>query len=184
MPRRPLTAIAHTAVAGVLGAGDLAIDATVGNGHDTLFLAGQVHPGGRVAGFDIQADALQAARTRLRDAGLEEGVTLYARGHERLVDSVPADWRERVGAVMFNLGYLPGGDKRRVTRAATTLAAFDQACSLLRRGGLVTLLVYRGHAGGSDEAAAVAARLDRLSSDFAVTTEDSPGPVLYLVSRR
>ena len=71
MTQRPLTTLAQQAVAAVLGPGGLAVDATVGNGHDTLFLARRVAPRGRVFGFDIQPAALAGARRRLAAAGLE-----------------------------------------------------------------------------------------------------------------
>lgn len=179
-----LTELAQRAVSEAVHPGDRAIDATVGNGHDTLFLAGRVAPGGRVVGFDVQPQALDAARARLHAAGLDGLFTPVHAGHEQMIERVPADWRGRVAAVMFNLGYLPGGDKTRVTRAETTLAALEQALALLRVGGLVSLLVYRGHTGGGAEAAAVADRVAGLDGRFAVTRHASPGPLLYLVVRR
>ncbi|MCB1792528.1 MAG: methyltransferase domain-containing protein [Gammaproteobacteria bacterium] len=184
MRRPPLTAVAQHAVAEVVGSGDRVVDATVGNGHDTLFLARQVAPDGRVIGFDVQPAALDATLTRLREAGLDGVATLLASGHEHLHDAVPAGWRGDVGAVMFNLGYLPGGDKTRITQAPTTLAALDQAAALLRAGGLLSLLVYRGHAGAADEAAAVASWVGDQAGRFETRRHDSPGPILYLLRKR
>jgi hypothetical protein len=183
MTHRPLTELAQQAVAKVLHSGDLAIDATVGNGHDTLFLARRVAPDGRLIGFDVQHQALDSARDRLRAAGMQPLTALLQCGHERMAQQVPPEWAGRVGAVMFNLGYLPGGDKTRITAAATTVAALDQAATLLRVGGLISLLVYRGHGGADDEVKAVAAWLDRLGSHFQVTRHDSPGPRLYLIEK-
>jgi len=184
MTRRPLTRLAQDAVAAHLGAGDRAVDATVGNGHDTVFLARATTPGGLVIGFDIQSPALTGARARLQAEGLSDAVTLVHAGHERMAAHVPGDWHGDVAAIMFNLGYLPGGDKRVITRAPTTLAALDQALALLRPGGVLSLLLYRGHPGAGDEVDAVSAWTQALAPGFRLCCHDSAGPVLYLVERR
>lgn len=143
-----LTEYAHRVVAKVLGPGYAAVDATVGNGHDTRFLLDRVGPDGFVWGFDIQADALSNTLAR---CGEHPNLRLIHQGHENL-----ASWVNKpVRAVMFNLGYLPSGDKSLVTQLDTTLKAVRTAMSLLAPGGILTILVYRGHPGGSEEAAAV-----------------------------
>ena len=184
MTRVSLTRVAHENLARHLQPGDLAVDATVGNGHDTLFLAQQVSPDGRVIGFDVQSVALDAARRLLDDAGLATLVDLRQRGHERLAETLPADWHGRVAAVTFNLGYLPGGDKQLITRAATTLPALQQALAALRRGGLVSLMVYRGHPGAADEVDAVDSWIRDLDTRYRATRHESPGPLLHLIERR
>ncbi|MGI6576316.1 MAG: class I SAM-dependent methyltransferase [bacterium] len=132
----------------VLHYGDLAVDATAGNGHDTVFLAKAVGPGGRVWAFDIQAQALEQVRLRLeKESLLHHHVTLLQVGHEKMAVHVPAG----VGAIMFNLGYLPGGDHNIITRPETTLTAVNAGLGLLRRGGIMTLIVYPGHQGGREE---------------------------------
>jgi SAM-dependent methyltransferase len=183
MTRRPLTIDAQQAIAAVLGPGDLAVDTTVGNGHDTLFLARCIAPHGRVFGFDVQQTALSSARSRLAAAGLAGLVDFELCGHERMRERLPAAWHGRVAAVMFNLGYLPGADKTLVTRAETTLAALDQAVALLRPGGLISLLLYRDHAGAADEVAAVEGWLGRLDRGLRLSSHASPGPVLHLLAR-
>lgn len=183
MTQPPLTRVAHETLAQHLQAGDLAVDATVGNGHDTLFLARQVAPDGRVIGFDIQSMALDAARRRLKDANLAGCVELHRRGHECLAETLPADWHGRVAAVAFNLGYLPGGDKRLITGAATTLPGLQQALSVLRPGGLLSLLVYLGHQGASAEVDAVDRWVRGLDIHHRVVVIESPGPKLYLIER-
>ncbi len=133
--------------------GDWVVDATLGNGHDTLFLCRQVGPGGHVFGFDVQAAAVEATRARLAAAGVPgECFTLFHLGHERLGEALPTEAKGRLAAVMFNLGYLPGSDKQCITRTATTLAAVTQALEWLRPGGLLTVAVYPGHEGGAEEA--------------------------------
>lgn len=183
MNERPLTAIAHDALCEVLHGDDRAIDATVGNGHDTLFLAGRVGPHGHVIGFDIQPAALAAARSRLSAAGLDANATLLACGHERLGVEIPPDWVGTVAAVMFNLGYLPGGDKGLITRADTTLAALRQALPVLRIGGLISLMVYPGHPGADAEVRVVDDWLAQIGDQYRVTCHASPGPNLYLIER-
>ena len=190
MIHRSLTQLAHQAIAEHLGAGDLAIDATVGNGHDTRFLAGLVGETGRVIGFDIQVEALNAARRLLAGDRLLERVQLLPVGHQAMGRHIPQDRGHRLQAVMFNLGYLPGGDKRIVTRPDSTLRALRQALDHLAPQGLLSLMAYRGHPGGMAEFEAVKDFLGQLSPErFKVGTEYSgpakqPGPVLFLVSNQ
>ncbi len=149
-----------------LSPGDIVVDATAGNGHDTLFLAQRVCPGGHVYAFDLQADALTSSRARLREAGFDaESVTFIHAGHEMLAANLPASMAGQIRAVMFNLGYLPGGDKALITRLETTLAALTQAADYLGEGGLITVVAYPGHAGGREEADAVQGWMQRLSPD-------------------
>ncbi len=183
MRNRPLTGVAQQALSGIVQAGDLAIDATVGNGHDLLFLAQQVGTEGQVMGFDVQATALRQAQARLAGAGLVHRVSLRLCGHEHMVAALPVDWPGKVAAVMFNLGYLPGFDKSLVTRPETTVLALSQALSILRAGGLISLLAYRGHPGGGAEVAALDAWLAQRGHQCRVVRHDSPGPILYLVER-
>jgi len=181
---------AHAALSDILDEGAIAIDATVGNGHDTLFLAREVGVSGKVYGFDIQEQALDTAYKRLQEEGLEGRVSLYHAGHEAMAVVLPESVAGRVKAVMFNLGYLPGGDKGRTTGINTTLAALEQARTLLAPGGAISVLAYTGHPGGREEAEAVKAWVAGLSADFyevAVTVPPSKGavaPEWVLISRR
>lgn len=131
--------------------GDRVVDATCGNGHDTLFLAELVGPVGRVWALDIQDAALAATAQRLEAAGCGERVELVNGGHERLAELVPGP----VTAVVFNLGFLPGAENGTITTPATTGAALGQAAELLLPGGIVTVAVYTGHPGGPEEEAVV-----------------------------
>lgn len=164
-----------------LAAGDRVIDATMGNGHDTLLLARLVAPNGRVAAFDIQPAAVENTRQRLTEAGLLDNVTLHLVSHDRLLTTLGPDWPGRVAAVTFNLGYLPGGDKSLITRARTTVAALDQALGTLHPGGLLSLMLYRGHPGANEETAAVQHWLTELPEGCRVEVRESRGPILYLV---
>ena len=181
---RSLTRIAHERLAARLTPGCFAVDATAGNGHDTLFLAQQVQSAVRVAAFDIQRQALENTNERLRQAGQVAQVELFHVGHQHMLRELPADWRGKVAAVTFNLGYLPGSDKQTITQADNTLMALDQALQLLEPGGLLSLLVYRGHPGGQEEAAAVAEWLAQHTTGIETEVHESAGPVLYLGTRR
>lgn len=136
--------------------GDTAVDATMGNGHDTLFLARLVGDGGKVHAFDIQAEAAASTRRRLADAAIPpERCELHLADHAQLLAVLPPETIGQIAAVLFNLGYLPGGDHRVITSPASTVAALDAALTALRPGGVLTAVVYPGHEGGAAEAAAV-----------------------------
>lgn len=155
---------AHRIARRALSPGDWAIDATAGNGHDTCALAEAVGPGGCVWGFDVQAQALRTTRRRLDEHDLSERVTLFKQGHETMPDALPPEAEGHVAAVMFNLGYLPGGpDKTRTTTPETTLPALQAAAALLAEGGVLTVVCYTGHPGGAEEAQAVRRWAEALS---------------------
>ncbi|MFK8036232.1 MAG: class I SAM-dependent methyltransferase [Hyphomicrobiales bacterium] len=157
------TELAHHLIGKSLHSGDWALDATVGNGHDTLFLAKSVGQSGRVFGFDVQSTAI--AETAKRVDGYSQ-VTLFQVGHEMLSDYLPKD--AQLSVAMFNLGYLPGGPREIITGADTTVAALDQALARLKIGGLVTLVLYSGHCGGDTEASTVQAFTKNLGEEFTV----------------
>jgi precorrin-6B methylase 2 len=134
--------------------GDAVIDATAGNGHDTLFLSRLVGEAGRVWAFDVQEAAVLETRRRLAEAGVANATVIHS-GHETMREQVPAEWHGRLNAIMFNLGYLPGSDKSIITLTETTLSAITTALNLLKPGGLLTIAVYPGHDGGNDEQRAI-----------------------------
>jgi hypothetical protein len=146
-----LVSKAHFLVKPCLYPGALAIDATVGNGYDTLFLAEQVGATGKVFGFDIQQAALDTTRSRLDRANLSEYVTLILASHALMAEKIPVPYHGKISAVMFNLGYLPCGDKTIMTLTDSTLPALNSACQLLSSRGIISVLAYPGHAGGDIE---------------------------------
>lgn len=136
--------------------GGIAVDATAGNGYDTLFLARHAGESGRVYAFDTQAQAVEATRRRVAAAGPGAApVVCVCLGHEQ----APAWLAERgcapLAAVTFNLGYLPGGDKSLTTQPATTCVALAGMAPLLAAGGLLTVVMYPAHEGGGAERDAV-----------------------------
>src|ERR1700724_4857781 len=116
-----LTAAASSWIEAALFDGALAVDATVGNGYDTLFLAHRVGPKGKVLGFDVQKAALAGAREILKFVGSIDRVSLIHDSHSRLADYLPAG--ADIEGAMFNLGYLPRGNRQIITRPDTTIMA-------------------------------------------------------------
>ncbi|MBQ8619279.1 MAG: methyltransferase domain-containing protein [Clostridia bacterium] len=127
--------------------GDTVVDATMGNGKDTLFLCGLVGETGHVYAFDVQAEAVERTRERVQEAGYETRTTLLLAGHETMAEHVNGP----VQAVMFNLGWLPGAEHIVTTRTETTLRAVSAALNLIAPGGIVTVCVYPGHEEGTRE---------------------------------
>lgn len=127
--------------------GDIAVDATAGNGHDTLFLANLVGDDGYVYAFDVQKDAVDATLNRLLDNALEHRALVLRDGHENVAKYIT----KPVAAAIFNLGYLPGSDHSIVTKSNTTVQAIESLLSLLKVGGMIVLVVYHGHEGGKEE---------------------------------
>jgi len=163
----------HLLAREILEPADLAVDLTAGKGRDTCMLAEAVGSTGRVVAFDIQLEALAAARQNLAVTGClvtdrpadqllpaAAGVYLVHACHTALEHLV----RGPVKVVMANLGYLPGGDQEIVTSAETTVAALEQALRLLTKGGRLLVTVYPGHPGGAQEGEAVQQLFTRLSS--------------------
>lgn len=131
--------------------GETVVDATVGNGHDTLFLAQLVGEEGHVFGFDIQKGAIHNTTKRLEEEGLINIVTLFHQGHEELSTSIPPHYHGKIKGAIFNLGYLPGGDKSVVTKPNTTITAIRQLIEMLAPEGMIVLVIYHGHAEGAIE---------------------------------
>lgn len=148
-------AFAHRLVTNALSPGGIAVDATVGNGHDTVVLSEAVGGEGCVYGFDVQDEAIARTKDRLETETASAKIHLHQVGHEEMAAHLPEEQHGRVGAVMFNLGYLPGSDSSRTTRPKTTVSALSAAVELLRPGGVVTIVIYTGHDGGPEEADAV-----------------------------
>lgn len=131
--------------------GDTVIDATLGNGHDSLYLANLVGETGKVYGFDVQKEAILSSKTRLEQQGLLERVTIFHNGHEQLTEMIPAEHHGKIAAAIFNLGYLPGSDKTIVTKPETTIAAIEQLLKIMAPEGIIVLVIYHGHEEGAVE---------------------------------
>jgi len=185
-----LTRTAHDLIETVLRPGDRAIDATVGNGHDTLFLARCVGDTGRVFGFDIQSHALRKTSDKLAQQGMTARTTLFNVDHSKMGQTIPIDSRGKIKVVMFNLGYLPGGDKAITTQTANTVNAIAVAAGLTSAHGLISILAYPGHLEGALETSAVERYLYGLSAqEYNVrtlySTHPNPSaPRLFVVEKK
>lgn len=128
--------------------GDTAVDFTMGNGNDTLFLSKAVGESGKVFAFDIQEEALISTRAHLEENGAPENYTLICASHDRVKEFV----NEPIKAGMFNLGYLPRSGKKAVTTMRkTTMPAVEAALELLAPDGVLIIAIYPGHEEGALE---------------------------------
>ncbi|WP_297217262.1 class I SAM-dependent methyltransferase [uncultured Desulfovibrio sp.] len=164
-----LDSLVHAALRRALAAAaaPLLLDATLGNGHDCAFLLRCAPDHSLLLGLDVQPQALDAARARL--AGISRPdvrVQFFCQGHEhlaRLWETLPREDRQRpLMAAVFNLGWLPGGDKTCLTQAATTVAALDALVPRLAPQGCISLHCYTGNTGGAEEEAAILERVAAL----------------------
>lgn len=156
-----ITELAKEKIREVVRKGELVIDATAGNGHDTLFLAELTGVTGRVIAYDVQAEAIHRSRQRLLTAGFHN-TDFRHEDHSNLAQSGLN--AKSIAAIMFNLGYLPGGDHQIRTASNSTLQAIEAGLRLLRIGGVMTIACYRGHAGGKEETESVLNSLRHLCS--------------------
>lgn len=143
-------------------------DFTMGNGNDTLFMSRLAAQYGiNVYAFDIQAAALESTSAFLKKNGAAENYILINDSHSRLDEYVPQEGQMACG--MFNLGYLPGGDKSVTTLRSTTLEAIQKAVDRLTVGGVLTVTIYPGHPEGKIEGELIEKYLSSLSNhDFNV----------------
>lgn len=148
------TSIVHNFLKDRIKKGNIAIDATMGNGHDTLFLVNQVGDIGKVYSFDIQEVSLDNTKKLLLENNIllkKNNIELIVDGHENIDKYV----NEKVDAVTFNLGYLPGGNKDIITKPKTTIQSLNIVLSLLKKGGIISIVIYYGHLGGAEEKDAI-----------------------------
>ena len=165
--------------------GDICIDATMGNGNDTLLLSRLAGPDGQVLAFDIQEQALQAARQKLLRENAPANYTLFLESHTHMADHVKPD---SVSCIVFNFGYLPGGDHSLATRSETSIQALEQSLTLLKKGGLLSLCIYSGGDSGFEERDALLTWLKKLDShnylvirsDYYNRPNNPPLPVLVI----
>ena len=139
--------------------GDVAVDFTMGNGHDTEFLSKTVGESGHVYAFDVQKAAVESTAKNLAAAGCPQNYTLIHDSHHKVKDYVKVPFK----AGMFNLGWLPGGDKSITTLRETTMPAIEAAIELMDRDAILNVAVYPGHAEGEAEGKMICEYLASLS---------------------
>ncbi len=181
---------AHRMIRDMLRPGDCAVDATAGNGHDTLFLTRLTGPTGMVYAFEIQEAGCRATQQLMEDQGISPSAwALVHASHASMAAVIPASHSGHIAVILFNLGYLPGGDKSITTRTDTTLAGVKTGLDLLRPGGLMVIVVYPGHPGGDMEAAAVRAFAAGLSRpawqavDYLTLNSQTPAPGVIVIEK-
>ena len=183
------TDLAMHIIRGYIRPGDVIIDATCGNGHDTLkLLSGEPS---KLYGFDIQQNAIDATRSLLTEKGFgsrlkDETVKLICDSHENMEAYVTGP----VKAIVFNLGYLPGCDKTKTTTKDSTLKAVISALGLLAADGVICITMYSGHPEGAKEKSALlswAAKLEPGKYHTAyismINQKNSP-PEILLITRK
>lgn len=132
--------------------GDLCVDATMGNGNDTLLLSRLCGEKGRVLAFDIQKAAVEHTARHLSDNHAPENYRLILDSHENMAKYLQP---ESVSCMVFNLGYLPGGDHQMATRGDSSVRALQEGIGLLKKGGMISLCIYSGGDSGFEERDAV-----------------------------
>ena len=160
--RTPITQYCHERIEQMIREPILCIDATAGTGKDTAFLATLVGEKGRVISMDIQEMAIEQTKKRLAKEQLSDRVEVVLDSHAHM-DRYANEGS--VSLIMFNLGYLPGGDHNLSTKAETTIEALEKGLTLLRKGGMISLLIYSGGDSGFEEKNQVLAWLRELPDD-------------------
>ncbi|WP_200415880.1 tRNA (mnm(5)s(2)U34)-methyltransferase [Virgibacillus salexigens] len=140
---------AHYLLEGSIDKNETVIDATCGNGYDTLFLSNVVGKNGHVLAFDIQDDAIIATKQKLEENN-RTNVSVIQDSHANLQAYIPTN-EFLIGGAVFNLGYLPKSDKSIVTKGQSTINAINTILQYLKTSGLIVLVVYHGHEGGEEE---------------------------------
>lgn len=186
--RVSLTTKAHNIIQQFLAVGDYAIDATIGNGHDTLFLNKQIGKAGKVFGFDIQQQALDSTQSKLESEHISNNTLLFHISHSKMEQYIPTQFHGKIKVIMFNLGYLPGSDKSIITHTDSTLLALNQSLSLLAPSGMIAITAYPGHQGGAEETGQIKQWCNRLSTEqytvqIIYSSDNKTAPVLFIIHK-
>ena len=180
-----LTEQAHRELDKIIHAGDFVIDATLGNGYDTQFLAQKVGNDGGVYAFDLQKESIEQRTRLLEKHQLLSRVIFTQSCHSKMLEHVPVTKLGKIKAVIFNLGYLPGGDKKIITQPDSTLSALKLAHHCLSDDGIISLIAYRGHDGGQREFE----EIEKLTEKENWSVQKKPSnqapdsPVLFLIGK-
>ena len=166
--------------------GDIVIDATMGNGYDTIYLGNLVGENGKVYAFDVQEEAIKSTKKKVERDNMTDRVELILDGHQNLDKYV----KEEVSCVVFNLGYLPRAKHVVITKPDTTLEAIKKSLKLLKPNGIRSIAAYRGHEGGLEEKNYICEYLDNLNqNEFNVlhmqfTNQINNPPQLILIEKK
>jgi len=156
----------------------IAVDCTLGNGFDCDFLSERFK---KVYAFDIQEEAIDNYKKRNM-----ANVTLIHDSHENVKQYI----QEEIDVAMYNLGFLPGGDKSITTKSHSSLKSINASLELLKSGGFVTIAVYVGHAEGQKESEALLKFVTSLPKNtFGVmihsfANRDPKAPYLIIIEKK
>lgn len=156
--RKSILNYVHNLIDSYIKKNDIVIDATVGNGNDTLYLCNIVK-NGKVFGFDIQSNAIKNTKTLL-DKNNCNNYELFLQSHSNM-SNVLDSYLGKISLVLFNLGYLPCGDKSITTNFESTIKAIDESIKLIHNMGMILVVIYPGHDNGHLESIKIHEYLDR-----------------------
>lgn len=158
-----ITEISHQLLKEHLKAGGIAVDATCGNGFDTVFLANLVGPKGTVHAYDIQSIAIERTKRLAAELGLTN-IEYHWESHENI--ALP-----KIDGVIFNLGYLPAGDKTITTEPDVVLRTVQKLLNHMDQNPnlLIVVVLYPGHEKGKKESLVLESFLSQLDSGYLVT---------------
>ena len=178
----------HSLLEEILQPGDHVIDATMGNGYDTVFMAEKIGKTGHVYSFDVQKEALLSTKSKLTEQDLLDRTSLFLQGHETLGTVV--DEAQPIKAGIFNLGYLPKSDKSVITLPENTRTAMEEILKRLVPRGRMILVVYYGHEGGEKELDMVQDYCQSLPQEkynvlkYQFINQKNNPPILYCVEKK
>ena len=148
--------------------GDICIDATAGRGFDTLHLCRLVGDSGHVTAFDIQQDAVDSTKSLLEENGVAHRADVLLKSHSEM-DALFEE--NSVSLITFNFGWLPKGDHNIFTKKETSIPAIEKGLKLLKKGGIMTLIIYYGRETGFEEKDALLEFLPTLDSKLYTVVE-------------
>lgn len=160
----------------------LAVDMTAGNGNDSFFIIDELNPKKLVA-FDIQKSAKENTESLL---GPRDNFTFILDSHENIDSYI----KEPIDLAIYNLGYLPNGDKSITTLSESTLLSLKKFLTLLRKGGKVCLSLYPGHDQGRIEAEKIETFIKSLPpKDYAILKLNFPNkgtsaPYIIIIEKK
>lgn len=162
----------------------VSIDATCGNGFDTLFLAQNAKQNGKVFAFDIQQSAVLRTRKTLEENGLLEKAEIFEASHALLKEKIPSEYFGKINAAMFNLGWLPQSDKTVTTKPESTIKALESLAEIADKTNLMSVLAYPAHEGGRNELECVSEYLKKYAPQIFRDENNPNSPVLFIFQIR
>lgn len=178
----------HTLLKEVVHIGDTVVDATMGNGYDTVFLAELVGKNGQVYAFDVQEQALTKTKEKLTEKNLLPQACLLLQGHETVAEVLPKN--TQLQAAVFNLGFLPKSDKAIITKPETTIHALESLLDYLVTNGRIIVVAYYGHKGGEQELQAITEFCQALPQEhynvlsYQFINQKNQPPILYCIEKK